>query len=113
MTRTAWYALLNIIATITGGWTRSATNTEQSRAALSVVAAFTGAWVFWFVFYIPYLVIFWQIHVVMSLFSAVWFVYIIKWQCTIRRRHVVLIGAACVTAYFIYAGIMIFSLLIL
>ena len=87
-------------------------NTEQSRAALSVVAAFTGAWVFWFVLFIPYLAITWQIHVVMSLFSAVWIVYVIKWQRTIRRRHVVLIGTACVIAYSIYGIIMLFSLLV-
>ena len=69
---------------------------------MGVVTIFTGMWFLGFVFTIQDWVVMWQIHVVMALFSAVWFIYAIKWKHAIRWWHVVIIGVVCFVVYFFY-----------
>ena len=72
------------------------------RDALIVVIIFTGMWFLGFMFSIHYWVAAWKFHVVMSLFSAVWFIFIIKWKHAIRWWHVAIIGATCCVVYLFY-----------
>ena len=76
------------------------------RDALIVVIIFTVAWFFGFMSSIHYWVAAWKLHVVMSLFSAVWFVFIIKWKHAIRWWHVVIIGVTCFVVYLFYLTIL-------
>ena len=73
---------------------------------MGVVTIFTGLWFFGFMLSIPSGTASWHMHVVMSLFSAVWFVFIIKWKHAIRWWHVVIIGVVWVVVYFFYMVIL-------
>ena len=80
-------------------------------ATLGVVTTFTGVWFFVLLISISELEIYWDIYMVLSLFSAAWYVYAIKWRHTIMWMHVVMIGLACFAAFLIYVMAMILATL--
>ena len=69
---------------------------------MGVAVIFTGLWFLGFVLTIQYLAEMWQIHLVMALFSAVWFVYVIKWKHATRWWHIAIIALVCIVVCFFY-----------
>ena len=78
-------------------------------AGLGVVITFTGAWFYPFVLSISELESYWNIHMVMSLFSAVWFVFLITRKHTIRWPNVAIIVLACFAAFLTYVMVLLFA----